>query len=98
MSDILDRTAAEEVLKELEGWKLSEDGKSISKIFQFKHFNQAWGFMTRVALAAEKMDHHPDWSNSYNKVTVSLSTHDKGGLTENDTTLAKKMNTIAETA
>jgi 4a-hydroxytetrahydrobiopterin dehydratase len=76
----------------LEGWQESEDGKALQKSFRFKSFNAAFGFMTRVALIAEKMDHHPDWTNVYNRVDVRLSTHSAGGVTELDVRLAKKMN------
>ena len=72
-------------LKNLPGkWTLAGDGKAIRQSFKFKTFAEAWSFMTHVALLAEKADHHPDWSNSYNKVEISLSTHDAGGLTERD--------------
>jgi 4a-hydroxytetrahydrobiopterin dehydratase len=76
----------------LEGWQESADGKSLVKSFKFKTFGAAFAFMTRAALAAEKMDHHPDWTNVYNRVDVRLSTHSAGGVTELDVKLAKKMN------
>ena len=79
-------------LKELPGWSVT-DGK-LRRVFEFKDFSAAFAFMTRVALAAEKMDHHPDWSNSWNKVTVELVTHSAGGLTANDAGLARRMNEI----
>lgn len=82
-------------LAELEGWELADDGLSIRRVFTFRNFSEAFGFMSRVALAAEKMDHHPDWSNVYRTVDVTLNTHDAGGLTELDFELAKKMNRIA---
>ena len=69
-------------------WKLAADGRSIHQSFKFKDFAEAWSFMTRVALVAEKMDHHPDWSNAYNKVEMTLSSHDAGGVTERDIKLA----------
>jgi len=69
-------------------WELAADGKSIHQSFKFKDFAEAWSFMTRVALVAEKMDHHPDWSNAYNKVEMTLSSHDAGGVTERDIQLA----------
>jgi len=84
-------------LKEISGWKLVEGRDAIQKSFIFKNFNEAFGFMTRVALVAEKMDHHPEWFNVYNKVEVTLSTHDVGGLSERDITLAKQMDSIAHT-
>ncbi len=70
-------------------WKLAADQKSISQSFKFKDFAEAFSFMTRVALLADKADHHPDWSNSYNKVDISLSSHDAGGLTKKDIALAE---------
>lgn len=70
------------------------DGRdAIEKKFQFKDFNEAFGFMSRVALKAEKMDHHPEWFNVYNKVDITLSTHDCGGLSQKDVTLAKFIET-----
>ncbi len=79
-----------EALKDLPAkWHLSGDGKSISQDFKFKSFAEAFSFMTHVAMLAEKADHHPDWSNAYNKVSISLSTHSAGGLTEKDLSLAK---------
>ncbi|EEQ97150.1 pterin-4a-carbinolamine dehydratase, putative [Perkinsus marinus ATCC 50983] len=71
--------------------------EKISRNFQFRNFNEAFGFMTRVALYAEKADHHPNWYNVYNKVDVELSTHDAGGVTEKDFSLAEKMDKIAAT-
>jgi 4a-hydroxytetrahydrobiopterin dehydratase len=79
-------------LQNLEGWSLVKG--SLHRMFEFNDFTQAFGFMTRVALAAEKMDHHPDWFNSWNKVTVDLSTHSAGGLTRNDFDLAEKIQKI----
>lgn len=77
-------------LKTLPGkWKLAEDHKSIQQSFTFKTFVEAWSFMSHVALLAEKMDHHPNWSNVYNKVDITLTTHDADGLTSNDLELAK---------
>jgi 4a-hydroxytetrahydrobiopterin dehydratase len=79
-------------LKKLSGWSVVKG--NLHRVFEFKDFSAAFGFMTRVALAAEKMDHHPDWSNAWNKVTVDLSTHSAGGLTKNDFDLAGKMQQI----
>ncbi|MBP9891111.1 MAG: 4a-hydroxytetrahydrobiopterin dehydratase [Planctomycetes bacterium] len=81
-------------LKALAGWKLS--GGAIAKEFRFADFSQAFGFMARVALAAEKMDHHPDWTNVYNRVEIKLSTHDASGVTALDLELAKKIEAIAK--
>ena len=91
----LGREAVGEALAQLEGWTLEEGGSAIGKRFQFKSFNAAFGFMARCALAAEKLDHHPEWSNVYNKVDVRLTTHDSGGLTELDFKLAKSMDRFA---
>ena len=82
-------------LQELVGWTLESDRDAIRKVFIFKTFNQAWGFMNRVALVAEKMGHHPEWFNVYNKVDIVLTTHDCDGLSELDVQLAKKMNLFA---
>jgi 4a-hydroxytetrahydrobiopterin dehydratase len=79
----------------LGGWRQVEGRDAISKSFKFKDFNAAFGFMTRAALVAEKMDHHPEWFNVYKTVTVTLSTHDAGGLTELDIKLAEAMNRLA---
>lgn len=91
----LDRATVTAALAELDGWTLAGDGNSIMRSFTFKNFSEAFAFMTRVAMAAEKLDHHPDWSNVYKTVDVTLNTHDAGGLTELDFDLAKKMNRYA---
>jgi 4a-hydroxytetrahydrobiopterin dehydratase len=82
-------------LGELSGWTEAKGRDAIQKTFTFKTFNEAFGFMSRVALRAEKMDHHPEWSNVYNRVEVTLSTHDAGGVTERDIILARFMDQIA---
>jgi 4a-hydroxytetrahydrobiopterin dehydratase len=92
----LDRDAVREALAGLDGWALAEDGLSIHRTFTFRNFSEAFAFMTRSALAAEKLDHHPDWSNVYKTVEVKLNTHDAGGLTALDFELAKKMNRFAQ--
>jgi 4a-hydroxytetrahydrobiopterin dehydratase len=79
-------------LRRLAGWKVVKG--NLHRTFTFKDFTQAFGFMKRVALAADRMDHHPDWSNAYNKVTIDLSTHSAGGLTSNDFELAGKIQKI----
>lgn len=76
----------------LSGWR-HEQGKLV-RAFRFKNFVEAFGWMTRVALAAEKLDHHPDWKNVYNRVEVELHTHDAGGITEYDFALATRMNEL----
>jgi 4a-hydroxytetrahydrobiopterin dehydratase len=91
----LERATVDEALQELDGWALDVGGKSISRKFDFRNFSEAFAFMTRAALAAEKLDHHPDWSNVYKTVNVTLSTHDAGGLTELDLDLARRMNGFA---
>ncbi len=80
---------------ELDGWSEAKGRDAIVKIFQFKSFSQAWGWMSRVALLAEKMDHHPEWVNVYGRVDVTLSTHTAGGVTEKDIALARKMDAFA---
>jgi 4a-hydroxytetrahydrobiopterin dehydratase len=82
-------------LARLSGWSEVSGRDAISKTFTFKNFNEAFGFMTRAALVAEKMDHHPEWSNVYKTVKVTMSTHDAGGLTELDVKLAEAMDKIA---
>jgi 4a-hydroxytetrahydrobiopterin dehydratase len=86
------RTAA---LAKLAGWQPVDGRDAITRTFTFKDFNAAFGFMTRAALVAEKLDHHPEWFNVYKTVTVTLSTHDAGGLTERDVTLAEAMDRLA---
>lgn len=86
--------AREDGLKTLNGWVCDDAAGAISHAFKFKDFSEAFAFMTRVALAAEKAGHHPDWSNSYNSVTITLSTHDAGGLTEKDIALAQAIDKI----
>src|SRR5690606_615582 len=84
-----------EALSGLEGWQKTQDREAISKSFRFKNFSEAFGFMTRAALYAEKIDHHPEWYNVYNCVDVTLSTHSENGITELDIKLARKMNLAA---
>ncbi|CAG9834569.1 unnamed protein product [Diabrotica balteata] len=79
-----------------QGWKLVENRDAINKEFLFKDFNQAFGFMSRTALLAEKMDHHPEWFNVYNKVQVTLSSHDVNGLSGRDVKLANFMEDVAK--
>jgi 4a-hydroxytetrahydrobiopterin dehydratase len=81
-------------LASIPGWR--RDGDALVREFEFKDFVGAFGFMASVALVAEKLDHHPDWKNVYNRVSVELRTHDAGGITENDFLLARRMNDIAK--
>ena len=82
-------------LRELNGWTEAKGRDAITKTFQFKSFSQAWGWMSRVALFAEKTDHHPEWFNVYGRVEVTLATHTAGGVTDLDVTLARKMDQYA---
>lgn len=82
-------------LASLPDWHAVEGREAIARTFRFKDFSQAWGFMARAALAAEQLDHHPEWSNVWNRVEVVLTTHDAGGLTELDIRLARAMDRIA---
>lgn len=91
----LEQTAVAEALAALPGWILARGGDAIARKFEFGNFSEAFAFMTRVAMAAEKLDHHPEWSNVYRTVTVELTTHDTGGLTELDFELARRMNKYA---
>lgn len=96
MIETLTAEARQAALAELQGWTLVEGRDAIRKTFTFKAFSQAWGFMSRVALAAEKLDHHPEWSNVYNRVEITLTTHDCDGLSERDVKLAKRIETYAK--
>ncbi len=82
-----------EELKNLPGWSIKDE--KLHKDFEFESFNQAFGFMTRAAMEIEKMNHHPEWFNVYNKLSVDLMTHDAGGITENDIQLAKILNSLS---
>jgi len=79
-----------------QGWTVTEGRDAIHKEFKFKNFNESFGFMTRVALLAEKMDHHPEWFNVYNKVEVTLSSHDVGGISARDIKMAKFMESLTK--
>ncbi len=95
MVEKLNAEARARALAELSGWRSVEDRDAIQKSFRFKDFNQAWAFMSRVAPAAEAMNHHPEWSNIYNRVEIVLTTHDCGGLSERDIRLAETIEEIA---
>jgi 4a-hydroxytetrahydrobiopterin dehydratase len=95
MSQKLAGDARMSALSRLKGWSEVGGRDAITKKFVFADFNQAFGFMTRAALVAEKLDHHPEWFNVYKTVEVTLSTHDAGGLTELDVKLAEAMDRLA---
>ena len=95
MVEKLSAEARRRALSDLPGWNEVEGRDAIQKSFRFEDFNQAWGFMSRVALAAEAMNHHPEWSNVYNRVEIVLTTHDCGGLSERDIRLAETIEEIA---
>lgn len=96
MATLLDGAERANTLAGLPGWRDAEGRNAIQKTFTFANFNGAFGFMTRVALKAEAMDHHPEWSNVYNQVEVTLATHDAGGVTEKDVILARFMDAAAQ--
>ena len=98
MAEKVGEPARREAVASLAGWSDVTGRDAISKTFRFETFNQAFGFMSRVALMAEKMDHHPEWFNVYNRVEVTLSTHDAGGVTELDTRLARFMDEASRLA
>ena len=95
MVERMSAEARKSALKELPGWAEVPGRDAIERTFSFKDFNEAFGFMSRAALVAEKNDHHPEWRNVYKTVEVTLSTHDAGGLTMKDVALAQAMNAIA---
>ena len=88
----LSETEITEELKKIEGWAIKDN--KLHKEFQFDSFNQAFGFMTRAAMEIEKMNHHPEWFNVYNRITVDLTTHDAGGITNNDVNLSRILNSL----
>ena len=88
----LPKTEVTNKLKKLSGWKLVKERNAITKTFKFKNFTEAFGWMTSMALYAEKKDHHPEWFNVYSTVEVTLSTHDAGGVTSLDLDMAREMN------
>ena len=93
----LDEAAARAALAaDLPGWAMAEGRSAIRRGFRFRDFSEAWGFMARVALLAEAQDHHPEWSNTYNRVEILLTTHDAGGLSERDLRLARAINALRE--
>ena len=92
MVEKLDDTARATLATKLPDWQLA--GEHLKRSFRFKDFNEAWGFMSRVALLAEAQDHHPEWFNVYNKVDIALTTHDAGGLSARDVRLAKAIEAL----
>ena len=90
-------TASErdQAMKDLADWRAVAGRDAITRSFKFKNFSEAWGFMARVALLAESQDHHPEWFNVYNRVDITLSTHDCGGLSARDVKLAKSIDAVA---
>ena len=96
MAGKMSETERDQAVQKLDGWAVAPDRDAIQKTFQFKSFNAAFGFMQRVALAAEKMDHHPEWFNVYNRVDITLSSHDVGGTSERDIELAGKADRFAK--
>jgi 4a-hydroxytetrahydrobiopterin dehydratase len=95
VSDKLTGEARRMALRELHGWTEAPDRDAILKTYHFADFNEAFGFMTRVALLAEKLDHHPEWFNVYNRVEVVLTSHDVEGVTKRDINLARAIDEIA---
>lgn len=96
MVEKLSTSEHELALSHMQRWAYDASEGAITREFKFGDFSEAFAFMTRVALAAEKADHHPNWSNVYNKVSISLSTHDAGGLSQRDIDLAKKIDALAD--
>jgi 4a-hydroxytetrahydrobiopterin dehydratase len=95
MAQKLDEAARKGLAARLPGWTMATGRDAIQRTFKFEDFSEAFGFMARAALVAEKMDHHPEWTNVWNRVDVTLSTHSAGGLTELDVKLAEAMDKIA---
>ena len=96
MTAKIDPQTLEAELSTLDGWAIVDGRCAIQKSYKLKNFNEAWSFMSRVALLAEKMDHHPEWFNVYNKVDITLTTHDAGGISEKDITMAKAIDAFKE--
>ena len=94
MARLLSGQEVQDALKTMAGWRISDEGK-LRRVYVFGTFNQAFGFMTRAAMEIEKANHHPEWLNVYNRVTVDLTTHDAGGITENDLGLARVLEALA---
>ncbi|NMJ43320.1 4a-hydroxytetrahydrobiopterin dehydratase [Roseomonas sp. JC162] len=94
MVEKLDAAGRAALARDLPGWAMVDGRDAIARTFRFKDFSEAWGFMSRVALLAEKQDHHPEWFNVWNRVEITLSTHDAGGLSARDVALAKAIDAL----
>jgi 4a-hydroxytetrahydrobiopterin dehydratase len=94
MAEVLTASKRDRALEGLKGWRYDESAGALKQDFKFKDFSEAFGFMTRVALLAQAADHHPEWSNVYNRVSITLTTHDAGGLTTKDVELAKAIDKL----
>jgi 4a-hydroxytetrahydrobiopterin dehydratase len=94
MVEKLDKKSIENELRHLQGWTLSPDKEEITKNFVFKNFSEAFAFMTQIALHAEKVNHHPEWANVYNKLLIKLTTHDCDGVSHRDIEFAKTVDSI----
>ncbi|MXO62392.1 4a-hydroxytetrahydrobiopterin dehydratase [Qipengyuania oceanensis] len=90
----LTQAQRDQLLADHPGWGLARDGKAIERKLEFADFNEAFGFMTRVALLADKADHHPEWFNVYNRVELTLTTHDAGGLSQRDADMASAIDAL----
>ena len=95
MAQRLDEAARKDIPVRLPAWRMVDGRDAITRTFTFRDFNAAFGFMTRAALVAERMNHHPEWFNVWSRVEVTLATHDAGGLTERDLKLAEAMDSVA---
>jgi len=95
MISLINQTQLNNFINKNPSWIV--DNKTIKKEFKFENFIDAFGFMSKVAILSEKMNHHPNWQNTYNKVNIELTTHDKGGITSNDTKLAESIDKLIDT-
>jgi 4a-hydroxytetrahydrobiopterin dehydratase len=95
MVSLIEKNQLDSFIEKNPSWII--DNKTIKKEFKFENFIEAFGFMSKVALLSEKIDHHPDWQNTYNKVKINLTTHDKGGITTNDIKLAESIDKLNKT-
>lgn len=94
MVEKLDQDARASLSHEVPEWRIAEGRDALTRRFRFRDFNQAWGFMARVALLAEAQDHHPEWTNTYNRLDITLTTHDAGGLSARDLRLAQAIDAL----